>query len=157
MHPSNVRPFRAEDLPAAKAVIDSTGLFPSELMDDMTTSFLSGSSHELWFVAEQEEGVCAVAYAAPERMTDGAWNLLLIAVREDRQGRGQGAALTRAVEAVLAERGARILLVETSGLPEFERTRAVYRSLDYVEEARVRSYYADGEDKIIFWKSLTAS
>ena len=160
MSTQSVRPLRADDLSAVKAVIDSTGLFPSELMDGMTAAFLSRASDELWFVAEAggakvDGDVCAVAYAAPERMTDGAWNLLLIAVRKDRQGRGLGAALTRTVEAVLAGRGARILLVETSGLPAFERTRAVYQRLGYVREATVRGFYAEGEDKVIFWKSLT--
>ena len=151
----HVRPLRAEDLPAVRAVIDSTGLFPSELMDEMTAPFLGGGADELWFVAAAADEVCGVAYAAPERMTDGTWNLLLIAVREDRHGQGLGSALTRSVETELAERGARILLVETSGLPAFERTRAVYRRLGYAEEARVRSYYAQGEDKVIFWKALT--
>jgi ribosomal protein S18 acetylase RimI-like enzyme len=150
-----IRPLRADDLPAVRAVIDSNDLFPSELMDAMTAPFLDGSVDELWFVAEAAAEVCAVAYAAPERMTDGAWNLLLIAVREDRHGLGIGGALTRHTEATLTDRAARILLVETSGLSAFERTRAVYRRLGYAEEARVRSYYADGEDKVIFWKSLT--
>ena len=152
-----VRPLDAGDMRALKAVIDSTGLFPSGLLDEMSAPFLAGAADELWFVAEEGDEVCALSYAAPERMTDGTWNLLLIAVRGDRQGRGLGAALTRRTEATLAERGARVLLVETSGLAQFERTRAVYRRLGYVEEARVRSFYADGEDKVIFWKSLTGA
>ena len=44
-----------------------------------------------------------------------------------------------------------------SGLPEFERTRAFYHRCRYVEEARVRDFYAAGEDKVIFWKSLLPS
>jgi ribosomal protein S18 acetylase RimI-like enzyme len=157
MNTHEVRPFRAEDLPAARAVIDSTGLFPSELLDDMTAAFLGGADDELWFVAGEAGEVEALAYAAPERMTDGTWNLLLIAVREDRQGEGLGAALTREVEAAATGRGARILLVETSALPAFDRTRAVYGRLGYAEEARIRGFYAEGEDKVVFRKALTSS
>jgi RimJ/RimL family protein N-acetyltransferase len=58
------------------------------------------------------------------------------------------------VERTLAEQDMRILLVETSGVPAFERTRAVYRQLGYAEEARIRDYSAEGDDKIVFWKAL---
>lgn len=152
----DIRPLKAEDLGAAARVIDSTGLFPSELLKPMAEPWLSGAADELWFVAVQDGDVAGIAYAAPERMTDGTWNLLMIAVREDRQGSGLGGALTRRTEAALRDRDARVLLVETSGLDAYERTRAVYRRLGYAEEARIRDYYAAGEDKVVFWKALPA-
>lgn len=155
LNPFDIRPLTVEQLPAVKSVIEDVALFPSELLDDMTAPFMAGTAQaELWFVAIADGVACAVAYCAAERMTDGTWNLLLIAVRRDRQGEGLATALTNHVERMLAERGARILLVETSGLPTFERTRAVYRHLGYVEEARVREFYAAGEDKVVFWKRL---
>ncbi len=67
---------------------------------------------------------------------------------------GRGTALLRHVEQVLAERGERVLLVETSGLPAFERTSAFYRRCGYDVEARIRDFYQTGEDKIIFLKAL---
>jgi ribosomal protein S18 acetylase RimI-like enzyme len=85
-------------------------------------------------------------------MTDGTYNLLLIAVRH---GQGVGAALMAAIEADLAARGARVLLVETSGLPVFERTRRFYRHIGYDEEARIREFYAAGEDKVLSRKALS--
>ena len=54
-------------------------------------------------------------------MTLGTWNMYLIAVHPAHQRRGLGAALARCVEDTLVDRGGRLLLVETSGLPEFER------------------------------------
>ena len=72
-------------------------------------------SPERWLVASSERGIVALAYYAPERMTDGTWNLYLIAVQPDHQGKGIGAALMRHVEAELAAEGQRVLLVETSG------------------------------------------
>ncbi|MBK1661359.1 GNAT family N-acetyltransferase [Paracraurococcus ruber] len=152
---TDIRPLGAGDLPAVKAVIAATGLFPADLLDAMAAPFLGGTAAgDLWFVAVADGTPCAVAYCAPERMTDGTWNLLLIAVHPDRQGRGVGAWLTAHVERSLAGRGARILLVETSGLPEFARTRAVYQRLGYAEEARIRDFYAAGEDKVVFRRDL---
>ena len=49
----------------------------------------------------------------------------------------------------------RILIVETSGLPDFEKTRAFYsKKCGFEQEAIIREYYDKGEDKIIFRKVL---
>jgi ribosomal protein S18 acetylase RimI-like enzyme len=136
-------------------VIASTQLFPPELLDDMTAPFLAGqASEEVWLTVEEKDGPVAVAYVAPERMTSGTANLLLIAVHASRQGGGLGAALLAHLEGLLAERGDRLLLVETSGLPDFERTRAFYLANGYEQEARIRDFYQAGEDKIVFRKPL---
>ena len=155
---STIRPVTPADVPGLKAVIDETGLFPSALLDDMLAGYLGGQgSDDLWLTVAasgREDGAIAVAYVAPERMTSGTWNLYLIAVLPAYQSRGVGAGLVRRIEDTLAARGARVLLVETSGLPEFERTRAFYRTIGYDEEARIREFYAPGEDKVVFRKAL---
>ena len=138
-----------------KAVIDATGLFPSEMLDDMAAPYFNGEApDDFWLTAYTSKQPVAVAYCAPERMTQGTWNLLLIAVHPNQQRQGVGAALMHHVEAVLEARGERILLVETSGLPAFAGTRAFYQHIGYVEEARIREYYQAGDDKIIFRKAL---
>ena len=48
----------------------------------------------------------------------------------------------------------RFLLVDTSGKDEFKRTRAFYDMLGYDREARIRNYWADGDDKVTFGKVL---
>ena len=87
-------------------------------------------------------------------MTEGTWNLYLIAINADRQGTGEGSKLIAHVEKTLADEGQRVLLVETSGNPNFEQTRQFYRNNNYTEEARIREFYTTGEDKIVFWKKL---
>lgn len=150
-----VRPLARHDLPALRAVIDATGLFPGHLLDGMAEAHLAGpAGEETWLTADRDGIPEALAYAAAERMTDGTWNMLLIAVDPSRQRQGMGAALVMEVEALLRARGARLLLVETSGLPEFDGARRFYRNLGFAEEGRIRDYYRDGEDKIIFAKTL---
>ena len=155
MRTPDIRPYRPADLPAVKAVIDATELFPSALLDDMVPAAEADAAADgpFWLVHD-DGGPTAVAYCAPEPMTSGTWNLLLIAVHPDRHDRGIGTALMRHVEGLLAERGARVLLVETSGTDGFERTRGFYRRLGYAEEARLRDYYDAGDDKVVFRKAL---
>jgi ribosomal protein S18 acetylase RimI-like enzyme len=152
--PLSVRPLSADDLPAVRRVIDANELFPSAMLDDMTAPFFAGKAQEERWLTVDDGGPVAVAYYVPERMTDGTFNLLLIAVHPDRHGEGIGARLMAHVESELAGRGARVLLVETSGLDSFARTRRFYRRIGYDEEARIREFYAAGEDKVVFRKAL---
>lgn len=70
------------------------------------------------------------------------------------QRQGRGAKLLLFVEQTLADRGARVLLVETMGTPDFEHVRAFYQKNGYNEEARIREFYAEGADKVVFLKAL---
>ena len=98
-----------------------------------------------------------MAYYIPEPITEGTWNVLLIAVDPQAHGKGIGQGLMRYIEAQLVEEGVRVLLVETSGTPEFERTRHFYDQLGYDREARIRDYYAADDDKVIFRKRCKCS
>ena len=150
----SIRPVVPSDLLALKGVIDSSELFPGELLNDMITPFFKGEDRRgFWLTFDDGQPVC-VAYCAPEKMTVGTWNLLLIAVHADHQGKGIGARMMMYIEQKLAMQGERILLVETSGDDSFERTRAFYKKNGYTQEARVREFYQPGEDKIVYWKQL---
>ena len=152
---TNIRPITPNDLPALKAVIDANDLFPSDMLDDMMFDyFANDDSRDFWLTYEDEKPV-AISYCAPEKMTEGTWNLYLIAVHTDYQGQGIGTSMMHYVEQMLAARGERLLLVETSSLASFEGTREFYRKCGYEQEAQIREFYQAGEDKIVFRKSLT--
>ena len=154
MSNAKIRNAKLQDLPAIKLIIDSTELFPSEYLDDMFSSNSDpGNGQEFWLCYE-DNGLQAVAYCAPEKMTNGTWNLLLIAVHKERQREGIGKQLMAHVEETLKSQGVRVLLVETSGTDDFVRTRSFYENIDYQSEARIRDYYDAGDDKIVFRKAL---
>ena len=154
-----IRPIMSDDTAALLALTDAIGFEPSELevLSKMLADyFADDSDSDQFWITDDDDGPVGVAYYAPERMTDGTWNLYLIAVRPDRQRQGRGAALLRYVEEALTARGERLLLVETSGLASFEGTRAFYRKCGYEEEARIRDFYKAGDDKIVYRKALAA-
>lgn len=101
--------------------------------------------------------IVGVAYYQPAPVTDRTWYLTMIGVVRDRQGQGRGAALLAEVEKRLGKDGQRLLLVETSGVADFALTRAFYVKCGYTAEARVRDYYAPGDDMVLFRKSLTGT
>ena len=154
-----IRSTTPDDTIALIALANATGLFqPNQLesLGEMLSDYFDGNSdRDRFWITDDDNGVVGVAYCEMERMTDGTWNLQLIAIRPDCQGQGRGATLLRYVEQTLTVRGGRVLLVETSGLPDFERTRAFYRKCGYDEEARIRDFYKAGEDKIVYRKALS--
>ena len=150
----SIRPVAAQDGPQIARIVAATGLFPEEMLPEMIAGYLDGSKRDIWFVCCSGEELVAFGFCEPERMTEGTWNLLAIAVQPARQGEGIGGAMLRDLEERLAKQGERILLVETMGTPEFEATRAFYRKNGFTEEARIREFYEAGADKVVFWKHL---
>jgi ribosomal protein S18 acetylase RimI-like enzyme len=153
-----IRPVTPDDAATVIGLAIASGLFPPDAADflhHMMTDYFGGKQAEghVCIIAEEVEPV-GVAYYEPARATDRTWYLTMIAVRGDMQGQGHGAALTHAVEQALQAQGQRVLLVETSGLPDFARTRRFYVKCGYAEEARVRDYYTVGEDMVLFRKVL---
>jgi ribosomal protein S18 acetylase RimI-like enzyme len=152
---TGVRSIRVQDLSALKEVIDSTQLFPSDQLDEMAAEYFKGEcSREIWLTKEVEDIPIAIAYCAPEKMTEGTYNLLLIAVHKNHQGQGIGAEMMLFLEVYLSSIGSRILIVETSSLPEYELTRRFYSKMKYHQQAVIPEFYQEGEDKVVFWKKL---
>lgn len=120
----------------------------------MAEPYLSGEAPDHWLVACEGETVLGFAYTEPERMTDGTFNLLAIAVDRAIQRSGVGRAIVSSLEDRLRQEGGRVLIVETSALDGFAGTRAFYARQGYAEEARIRDFYTEGEDKVVFWKHL---
>ncbi len=149
-----IEPTRVGDIPALVDVVDATGLFPSDLLPDMVTAHLNGQEEAVWLTAHADGRAAGLSYAIPEQMTDGTWNMLALAVHPELQGHGLGAALVAATEAALRAAGHRLLLVDTSGTDAFARTRAFYAGLGYKQEACIRDFWADGDDKVTFRKAL---
>ena len=134
------------------------GLFTTDEMEffaaDIHAFFDSDEENgKMWLVDEDDGTVLAAAYLAAE-MADRVWNLLFIAVRPDLKGKGRGGALLQHVEAMLEEQGQRMLVIDTSGLPEFEPTRRFYLKHDYDLAAEIPDYWTDGDAKIVFVKRL---
>ena len=148
-------PSSKGDVVQIKKIIDSSELFPSELIDDMMASYLNNTApHEIWLTAKRKEVAVAVAFCAPEPMTQGTYNLYMIAVEKESQNSGIGSEVMSFIEGKLAKEGVRLLIVETAGTDQFILTREFYDKLKYKRVGHIPNFYSEGEDKVIFSKSL---
>ena len=154
-----IRPTQESDTDTLVEIAEGTGVFkPLEL--EVLRELLGG-----YHAGDDAEGHRAVtleingepvgfAYFAPTAMTDRTWHLYWIFVRKTGQAKGLGTRLLHYVEAEIRAAGGRLLLIETSGMPSYEPTRRFYLKHEYDQEARVRDFYSDGDDQIIFRKKL---
>jgi ribosomal protein S18 acetylase RimI-like enzyme len=156
-----IRAVTPADAPAVVALAVASELFPPEdaaIVETMIAAYVAreqGNGHSRVIDTDGDEPV-GVAYWQPAEATDRTWYLTMIGVRRDRHRQGRGARLLRHVEKRLRAGEQRLLLVETSSTPAFDRARAFYRSSGYAEEARVRDFYEPGDDMVLFRKDLTS-
>ena len=154
-----IRPTIDGDAEAIMAMIEDSGQFDADGLAYVRSTLdehLSGSGGGIWLTADDGEPV-GVAYCTPEPATSGTWNLLMLWTRSDRHGRGHGSALVDSIEAAIRAQDARLLIVETSGLPAFESARAFYARCGFHHEATIADFFAAGDAKLVYTKSMVRS
>jgi ribosomal protein S18 acetylase RimI-like enzyme len=159
-----IRRTVAEDRPALLDILSRTQAFrPHEVAVavELIDEFLeAGEQSGYTCLTALEEGsprVAGYACYGPTPLTDRLYDLYWIATDPALGRKGVGAALLQHVERVLAEAGARKLIIETDSNPLYESAVKFYLKQGYIEEARIKDFYADGNDKLMFTKRLRPS
>jgi len=103
-----------------------------------------------------DEGDRAIGYICYGKasLTDAVYELYWIIVTPPWQGKGIGRLLMQYLEWVLRGAKARLLTVETSSQPSYERARSFYERVGFCEVARIKDFYKMGDDKIIYSKQI---
>ncbi len=105
-------------------------------------------------VAESDGAVVGYACFGLAPLTDGVFDLYWIAVDPRRQGAGIGRRLLREVERRARGARGRWVLIETASKPSYAATRAFYERAGYGEVARIRDFYAAGDDKVVYGRRV---
>lgn len=128
-----------------------------ECVDELFEEFLTQGS-ELsgyhFLVDKEDERVLGYACYGPRSLTSGTYDLYWIAVDPSIHRGGVGRRLLAASEEAVRTLGGRLIVLETSGLPEYEPTRKFYLATGYTLEATLKDFYKDGDDLVIFTKHL---
>ncbi|MDP3879218.1 MAG: GNAT family N-acetyltransferase, partial [Dehalococcoidales bacterium] len=112
------------------------------------------SSGYYTLVAEVDSAIAGYICYGPTPLTDGTWDLYWQVVTREKQGQGIGTALIAAAEDEIRKAGGRLALIETSSMPEYEKTRHFHLSRGYGVIACIPDFYAPGDDKVILQKRL---
>ena len=156
---TTIRPMVRKDKSTIMDILRALPEFTSEevvVAEELIDAYLESSSisEYLVLVAEVDAVVTGYVCYGPTPLTKGTWDVYWIAVDPGGQGQGVGRALMAFTEDRIKESQGRLVLVETSGRPDYAKTRRFYNSLEYTEAARVADFYAPGDDKLILEKRL---
>jgi ribosomal protein S18 acetylase RimI-like enzyme len=108
-------------------------------------------------VVETGGAVRAYACFGKASLTRRSWYLYWIFVDPAVQRTGIGLALERSVEDSVRQMGGERLVLETSGRPDYERSRRFYERAGFTVHGRIPDFYNAGDDCIIYCKMLEAA
>lgn len=162
MKTMRIRPIHPGDRSRICEIVTAAGNFSDQeiatAMELIDEALLKGEeSGYIAVVAEIPEAAATImGYACygPTPLTDGTFDLYWIAVHPKAQGRGVGRELVGYVENDIRSRSGRMLLIETSSREEYDATIGFYQRTNYELAARIKNYYAIGDDKLVFSKDL---
>jgi ribosomal protein S18 acetylase RimI-like enzyme len=142
-------------------MVEETAMFARQEVDiavELVTERLTkgpNSGYDFLF-AERQGRPAGYACFGPIPGADGRWDLYWIVVRPEAQRGGVGRDLLRRAEALMAERGAEYVYIDTSSADKYAPTRAFYRTMGYRKVAELPDFYRDGDGKVILAKSLAS-
>lgn len=152
---NKIRTVTTSDINGLKNVADSSGLFPSDYLDEMISDYFNNpATQDIWFTCIDDNKPVAIGYCVPEKFAEGTYNLLAIGVSVDSQRKGIASEMMKYIEHLLKHKNGRILIVETSSDDAQIGARNFYPKIGYTQVGVLKDFWKDGEDKIVFWKKL---
>ncbi len=153
-----IRKIERKDVERLKKILEATNVFRREEVEtavELMEATLDQTEDYIQMTAVDEADNAQGYYCVgPTPMTQSTFDLYWIAVNPDYHGKGIGHQLIADCERVVRSMKGSLVVVETSSLPKYEATRRFYVRNDYLETARIRDYYAPGDDLMIYTKHL---
>jgi ribosomal protein S18 acetylase RimI-like enzyme len=157
-----IRPMTREDKAVTMRILLNTPEFtPSEvdLAEEVIDAYLFNPTRSGYFtlVAEDAPVILGFVCYGPTPITEGTWDIYWIAVDQNKQGQGVGRKLMNAAEEKIRQNRGRLILVETSSKPGYEKTNLFYQRIGYIEACRIKDFYMIGDDQVIYEKRFKAN
>ena len=150
---------RPDDRETVRRLVQSTGVFSTVEVDvavELVEERLErGAECDYHFVFAELDGR-TVGYTCygPIALTAASFDLYWIAVDKALHGRKIGQMLLQKTEELIRESGGRQVYIETSNREHYDPTRGFYLRNGYRQEALLKDFYAPGDDKVIYVKTL---
>jgi len=155
-----IRPLLEKDRAKLLSILIKTRAFTSaeidvamELIDIVLKDHIQ-KDYQIDCVGDDEDLAIGYICYGPTPMTRGTFDLYWIAVDPDFQEQGVGSKLLGFLDERVKVRGGRMILADTSTIPQYEKTQRFYVKNGFQEVARIPDYYHSGNDRITFCKRL---
>lgn len=151
--------IRPDDLDAIESIVRSSGFFSPAEIDiarELASDRLLHGKQSAYEFLLAESGGQVVGYTCygPIPATVGSYDLYWIAVSESMRKKGLGKALLTKTENLILTAGGLNIYAETSSRTQYEPTHLFYESCGYEPQAVLKNFYAPGDSKIIYAKTV---
>jgi len=145
------------DKPALMRILQNTPEFKALEMavaEEVIDSYLGQPGGYRISIAEADSEIAGYICYGRTPLTESTWDIYWLAVDRLKQGRGLGGALLQSAEEEIRKEGGRLVIIETSMKPGYEKTLYFYMRHNYRQVCRIADFYAPGDDKIVLQKRL---
>jgi GNAT superfamily N-acetyltransferase len=157
-----IRKLISEDREKIKNILIGTDNFNEEeikIAIELVDIYLNDKDQKDYeiFTDEDEDGtenVRGYVCIGPRPLTSGTFDLYWIAVNPNVQSKGIGSGLIKYIEDHLKGKNGRLILIETSGKPSYEKERKFYEKNLYTELVNIKDFYSLGDSLVVYGKYL---
>ncbi len=151
--------IQPSDLAAIARIVKSSSFFSAAEIDlacELAGEKLAdGKASSYQFLFGEDEGfVQGYTCFGLIPATAGSYDLYWIAVDNACRAKGLGKQLLKRTEDIIRSRRGEHIYAETSSRRQYQATQRFYESCGYLREAYLKDFYAAGDSKIIYSKSL---
>lgn len=141
-----------------KILIDTKNFNESEIkiameLIDVYLNIEDQMDYEI-FVDADGDVVNGYVCIGPRPLTVGTYDLYWIAVNPFVQAKGIGSGLIKYIEEHLKGKSARLVLIETSGKPGYEKERRFYEKNSYDKLYEIKDFYNIGDSLVVYGKYI---
>jgi ribosomal protein S18 acetylase RimI-like enzyme len=156
---TSIRPLTVKEKASVMRLLQATPEFlPPEVIiaEELIDAFLEDTETSGYYIyiAEHDGEIAGYVCYGNTPLTEATWDLYWIAVANNKQGFGIGRSLMKHAEDDIKKMHGKLIMVETSGKPEYNKTRRFYDTLNYQRVCQIPDYYAPGDDLVLFSKRL---
>jgi ribosomal protein S18 acetylase RimI-like enzyme len=156
----SIRPFQKEDIQPLIEILHATEVFREEeiavaleLME-IVIEEKDQKDYVISTFVDDSNTVRGYYCVGPTPMTVSSYDLYWIAVDPRIHSQGIGKQLLRHCEEYVKSKGGTLIIAETSSQPKYENTHSFYRRNHYTEASRIKDYYSQGDDLVVYTKNL---
>lgn len=142
-----------------KILVDTNNFNPDEIkiameLVDVYINDPAQKDYEIFVDEAENKDINGYVCVGPRPLTIGTYDLYWIAVNPNVQSKGIGSKLINYIENYLKEKSVRLILIETSGKPSYEKERKFYLKNLYKEFVEIKDFYIVGDSLVIYGKYL---
>jgi ribosomal protein S18 acetylase RimI-like enzyme len=155
-----IRKFEKQDIILLEEIVRATGVFREEEVGvavelmEIAANEKKQKDYVLYSYVDAAGTVQGYYCVGPTPMTKSTFDLYWIAVHPHMHKKRIGHELLEHCEAQVKAMSGTLIVVETSSQPKYDPTRQFYLRHEYAETARIKDYYAQGDDLVIYSKYI---